>query len=157
MQQNEDYVIELLQDAGLLTRTQIAHARDHLSGNPSVLDALVQEGVISAVDVSRNLAAQAQMDWIDLSTVLIPPEVTGQLRPEDARRFKAIPIAVSEHGLVVAISDPLDMDAIDSLSFLLKCEVELVCTTPESARFDIACDSRKVATGQLSLTPGVLP
>lgn len=35
--------------------------------------------------------------------------------------------------------------------------MSLVCTTPESARFDIACDSRKVATGQLSLTPGVLP
>lgn len=33
----------------------------------------------------------------------------------------------------------------------------LVCTTPESARFDITCDSRKVATGQLRLTPCVLP
>ena len=29
--------------------------------------------------------------------------------------------------------------------------MSLVCATPESARFDITCDSRKVATGQLSL------
>jgi 3-hydroxyacyl-[acyl-carrier-protein] dehydratase len=33
----------------------------------------------------------------------------------------------------------------------------LVCATPGSARFDITCGSRKVATGQLSLTPRVLP
>ncbi len=33
----------------------------------------------------------------------------------------------------------------------------LVSTTPGSARFDIACGNRKVATGQLSLTPHVQP
>ena len=33
----------------------------------------------------------------------------------------------------------------------------LDCATPDSARFDIACGSRKVATGQLNLTPRVLP
>ncbi len=33
----------------------------------------------------------------------------------------------------------------------------LVCTTPGSARFDIACGSRKVATGQLALTARASP
>ena len=33
----------------------------------------------------------------------------------------------------------------------------LVCTTSGSARVDIACGSRKVATGQLTLTPRLLP
>ncbi|HXA08349.1 MAG TPA: ATPase, T2SS/T4P/T4SS family, partial [Chthoniobacterales bacterium] len=33
--------------------------------------------------------------------------------------------------LVVATGDPLDFDSIDSLSFLLKREIELVCTTAE--------------------------
>jgi general secretion pathway protein E/type IV pilus assembly protein PilB len=31
----------------------------------------------------------------------------------------------------VAVSDPLDIDTIDSLSFLLQRELELVCTSPE--------------------------
>ncbi|BDT69402.1 hypothetical protein os1_35920 [Comamonadaceae bacterium OS-1] len=35
--------------------------------------------------------------------------------------------------------------------------LSLVCTAPGSARFDIACGSRKVATGQLALTPRGLP
>ena len=45
-----------------------------------------------------------------------------------------IPIAFGETGLVVAVSDPLDIDTIDSLSFLLQRELELVCTSPKKIR-----------------------
>src|SRR5213596_297980 len=60
--------------------------------------------------------------------------IIKQIRAEDARRFKVIPIALGETGLVVAVSDPLDFDTIDSLSFLLQRELELVCTSPEKIR-----------------------
>ena len=73
-----------------------------------MLDVLIDDGSLSEVDVSRTLAAQAHMDWIDLSTRLIPPEVIDQIRAEDARRFKVIPVALGEGGLVVAVSDPLE-------------------------------------------------
>src|SRR5205085_4047710 len=53
---------------------------------------------------------------------------------EDARRFKVIPVAFSETGLVVAVSDPLDIATIDSLSFLLQREIELVCSSPDRIR-----------------------
>src|SRR5213079_577431 len=89
---------------------------------------------ISDTDLSRTLAAQAHMDWIDLSSIVIPPEVIAQIRGEDARRFKVIPVAFGETGLVVAVSDPLDIDTIDSLSFLLQRELELVCSSPEKIR-----------------------
>jgi general secretion pathway protein E/type IV pilus assembly protein PilB len=71
------------------------------------------------------------MDWLDLSTKIIPPEVINQIRAEDARRFKIIPVGVGENGLIVSVSDPLDMDTIDSLSFLLQRQIELVCASPE--------------------------
>jgi len=45
-----------------------------------------------------------------------------------------IPVAFGETGLVVAVSDPLDIDTIDSLSFLLQRELELVCSSPEKIR-----------------------
>ena len=35
---------------------------------------------------------------------------------------------------MVAVSDPLDIDTIDSLSFLLQREIELVCSSPEKIR-----------------------
>jgi type IV pilus assembly protein PilB len=134
VQQNEDYVLRVLQDVGLVTRPQIENARSRLNGASNVVDLLIKDGIVSETDVSRTLATQAHMDWIDISSMVIPPEVIKQIRAEDARRFKVIPIAFGETGLVVAVSDPLDIDTIDSLSFLLQREIELVCTSPEKIR-----------------------
>ena len=134
MQQNEDYVLKVLQDVGLVTRKQVEGARSRLNGTNNVVDLLIKDGIVSESDVSRSLAAQAHMDWIDPSSMVIPPLIIKQIRAEDARRFKVIPVAFGETGLVVAVSDPLDIDTIDSLSFLLQRELELVCTSPEKIR-----------------------
>jgi type IV pilus assembly protein PilB len=134
VQAKEDYALKLLEDAGLVTRSQIEAAQSRLNGTTSAVDLLIKEGVVSEVDVSRALAAQAEMDWVDLSTRIIPPEVITQIRTEDARRFKVIPVGFGECGLIVAVSDPLDFDTIDSLSFLLQREIELVCASPEKIR-----------------------
>jgi type II secretion system protein E len=131
---NEQFILDLLRDRGLVTRRQIEQACANPDGEKSAVDALVREGIVTADDISRSLAAQAEMTWIDLADVIVPQEIIDQIRPQDARRFKMIPIARNEHGLVVATGDPLDFDSIDSLSFLLKREIELVCTTPEKIR-----------------------
>ena len=134
MQANDDYVLKVLEEIGLVSRKQIAQARAKLNGAPSVVDVLVRDGIVSADDISRSLAAQAQMHWIDLSGVVIPPEIISQISAADARRFKVIPVTFGESGLVLAISDPLDVDTIDSLNFLLQRDLELVCTSPEKIR-----------------------
>ena len=134
MQANDDYVLKVLEEIGLVSRKQIAQARAKLNGAPSVVDVLVRDGVVSADDISRSLAAQAQMHWIDLSAVVIPPEIISQISAADARRFKVIPVTFGESCLVLAISDPLDVDTIDSLNFLLQRDLELVCTSPEKIR-----------------------
>jgi len=134
VQAKEDYVLKLLEDAGLVTRSQIEKARSRLNGSDDVVGLLIKDGVISEIDVSRSLAAQAQMDWVDLSAKVIPPEVINQIRAEDARRFKVIPVGFGESGLIVAVSDPLDIDTIDSLNFLLQREIELVCASPDKIR-----------------------
>ncbi len=134
MQAKEDYVLKLLEDAGLVTRSQIEKARARLNGSDNTVALLIKDGVISETDVARSLAAQAHMDWVDLSAKIIPPDVINQVRAEDARRFKVIPVGFGESGLIVAVSDPLDIDTIDSLSFLLQREIELVCASPEKIR-----------------------
>jgi type II secretory ATPase GspE/PulE/Tfp pilus assembly ATPase PilB-like protein len=131
VQTKEDYVLKLLEDAALVTRAQIEAAKSRLNGTTNAVDLLVNEGVISEVDVSRSLAAHAHMDWVDLSSKTISPEVIAQIRGEDARRFNVIPIGFGENGLIVAVGDPLDFDTIDSLGFLLQREIELVCASPD--------------------------
>jgi len=134
VQQSEDYLLRILQDVGLVTRPQIESARLRLNGASNVVDVLIEGGIVSDVDVSRTLAAQAHMDWIDISSIVIPPQVINQIRGEEARRFKVIPVGFGETGLVVAIGNPLDIDTIDSLNFLLQRELELVCTSPKKIR-----------------------
>jgi len=134
VQHNEEYVLRVLEDGGLITRQHIDSARSRLNGEPGVLDVLIDDGVVSDGDISRTLAAQAHMDWIDISSMVIPPPVINQIRGEDARRFKVIPVAFGETGLVVAVGNPLDIDTMDSLSFLLQRELELVCTSPRKIR-----------------------
>ena len=134
MPQSEDYVLGILQEGGVVTRPQIESARSRLNGAAGVVDVLINDGIVSDSDVSRTLAAQAHMDWIDISSIVIPPQVINQIRADEARRFKVIPVAFGETGLVVAVGDPLDIDTIDSLSFLLQRELELVCTSPKKIR-----------------------
>ncbi|MDQ6807811.1 MAG: type II/IV secretion system protein, partial [Verrucomicrobiota bacterium] len=134
MQANENYVLDVLQDAGLVSRAQVEAAKARLNGTTNVVDVLLKDGVVSESDVARTLAAQAHMDWVDLSAMLIPPEVIAQVRAEDARRFKVIPIGFGETGLIIAVSDPLDIDTIDGLQFLLQREIELVCSSPAKVR-----------------------
>ena len=57
MAQNEDYIVEILMDVGLVTRTQVDYARGHMTGH-SVIDSLIHEGFITQEDVGRTLAAQ---------------------------------------------------------------------------------------------------
>ena len=117
-----------------MTSSQVESARACLNGADNVVDRLIKDGIISDADVSRTLAAQAHMDWIDISSMVIPPQIIKQIRAEEARRFKVIPVAFGETGLIVAVGDPLDIDTIDSLSFLLQRELELVCTSPQKIR-----------------------
>lgn len=134
MQPKEDYVLRLLEDKELVTRAQIENAKSRLNVGGNAVDLLIKDGIVSDSDVSRSVAAHAHMDWVDLSNRVIPPDVINQIRAEDARRYKVIPVGDGESGLIVAVSDPLDIDTIDSLSFLLQREIELVCASQEKIR-----------------------
>jgi type IV pilus assembly protein PilB len=128
---NEEYVVEILQDADLINPAQVAEARSK-AGAGSVLDELIREGILSQEDMIRTLAAQNGMEFMDLATVAPSPDVMETMSLEDARRYRAVPIALRDGTLVVAISDPMDMEAADSLSFVLNRDVEYVCSTPDA-------------------------
>jgi type II secretory ATPase GspE/PulE/Tfp pilus assembly ATPase PilB-like protein len=129
MPANDDYVIEILKDVGLLTQEQ-AEDIAHRTGGVHMVDALIREGTITSEDVSRTLASQNGMDFIDLSHSTPNPDLINLLTPEIARRYKTVPVHDHDGSLLLAISDPMDFEAFDSIGFLLKRPVEFVCATP---------------------------
>lgn len=134
MTASENYIIEILQDVGLVTQSQVEKAIQNKSGDQSPVDALVASGLITREDVARTLAAHSNIDFVDLSQVTISSEIIDLVPQDIVRRYKVIPVALTEAGLVVAIADPLNFETLDSLRFLLKREVELVCATEEQIK-----------------------
>lgn len=127
-----DYILDILLETSLVTRSQLDNARSERTIEESVLDTLIRKGVVTAEDVGRGVAAHAAMDFVDLNQMTIDPEVIAQIPADVARRFKVIPISQSDSGLLVAVSDPLNFDTFDSLNHLLQRELEFVCATPEA-------------------------
>jgi len=129
MPANDDYVIEILKDVGLLTQEQEEDLKGR-TGGLHLVETLIKEGTVSAEDVARTLASQNGMDFIDLAHVTPNPDLTALLSPETARRYKTVPVSEHDGSLVLAIADPMDFEAFDSLGFLLKRPVEFVCAVP---------------------------
>ena len=129
MPANDEYVIEILKDVGLLTQVQVDDISER-TGGLHLVDNLIRENVVSESDVYRTLATQNGMDFTDLSVVTPNPDLTDLITTETARRYKTIPISEHDGTLVLAISDPMDFEAVDGIGFLLKRPVEFVCATP---------------------------
>ncbi len=135
MTPNEEYILELLQDASMVSASQIETARqkaaeDHIG----VVAALISLGILSEEDVTRTVAAASNMEFVDLSQINVRPEIIELIPREKAYRYGVVPVNLNDDVLVVAISDPLNFDTLDNLRFLLKREIEMVCATPEQIR-----------------------
>src|ERR1035437_6321118 len=132
MTANDDYIIEILKDVGLIKPEQIEAAKAAAGGrHQSILDVLVEQGVISKLEVLKTVAMQLGMDVIVLADHEIPQEVIRQVPAAIARRYKVVPVFDSENTLSVALSDPLNIETLDSLRYLLKRNVDGVVAADE--------------------------
>jgi type II secretion system protein E len=132
--QNDDYILEILLETGLISKSQVERAQEEKSDGETAAEALMRLGIASQEDVSRALAAHAAMDFVDLTQVSISEEALSCVPADVAKRFRVVPIAPGETGLMVAIADPLNFDTLDSLHHLLQRDLEFVCATPDSIK-----------------------
>jgi type IV pilus assembly protein PilB len=129
MPANDEYVIEILKDSGLLTKEK---ADDVLRRVPAhqLVETLIREGTLRAEEVFRTIAMQNGMEFVNLEDVEPGPELTALITPELAHRYRTVPVSEHDGSLVLAISDPMDFEAFDTLSYVLKRPVEFVCAVP---------------------------
>ncbi len=130
---NDDYVLEVLLEDKLVAPDQVDRARAALaagSESASVVDYLVQAEELVEKEALHAVAQRFGMDTINLAGEIIPAESIVLLPEEVARRYRVIPVFKHENTLTVAIGDPLDVETLDSLRYLLKCNVEGVVASP---------------------------
>jgi type IV pilus assembly protein PilB len=136
---NDQYVLEVIQENGLVTPEQVEAARGQVgSREGSVVDILVADKAVSEATVLTALAGMFGMEFISLHGVDLPAEVRDAVPVEVARRYRIVPVYRTEDTLTVALSDPLDFDTLDSLRYLLKCHVEGAVAAREE--IDVALD-----------------
>jgi len=134
---NDDYVLQILQENGAVAPEQVEKARSSITiaqRGMSAVDMLVQQAVMSETDILGIIASQLGMEMISLQGVDIPPEIREIIPVDVARRYKVVPVYKVDNTLTVATSDPFDFDALDSLRYVLKCNVEGAVTTRDEIK-----------------------
>ncbi len=129
MARDNDYIIYLLTEQGLLSKAQLDEAKKFVkdSGNRlDIVDAIKSLKYISELDLQTFLAQEYGLEMMDLTTYEIPPEVLGTLPPEVVVSYNVVPVMKHNNILTVAMSDPTNMGTIDSLRYLLGSDVEAV-------------------------------
>jgi type II secretion system protein E len=129
--QTDEYTVEVLRDLGLLTKSQIEAARANMDGG-GLLHTLLQGGLVTQEDVSRAMAAQNSMEFVDLEHMQVERNVVEHMPAEDARRYHALPVALRDGVLIIALADPMAMQTMDDLTYKLRRELEFVCATPNA-------------------------
>jgi len=126
---NEDYLAELLAEAGMVSPEEIAQARSALSGGETIIEHLLAHTAVTQEEVAKTLAANAGIPFIRLSDVAFDPTITEAISEEIARRYRVIPVHDEGLSLMIAMADPLDFESLDTLPHVIGRELNLVCAT----------------------------
>ena len=132
MAAKDDYLVDLLVDMGAVTNDQLVGVRaDADATGEGVVDLCLTRKIITPVDVTRAKAAQFGAEVVSLSEMRLSDDVIATIPRHIAKRYKVVPIFKNEGSITVAISDPADLDTIDSLRLLLNQEIEVRVATED--------------------------
>jgi len=124
--EKDDYLVDMLADLGFVTPEQVATARtEALNAGVGVVDFMVANKLIRAADVTQAKAAHFGAEVVNLAQVKVEDDVIAAVPRNIARKYRVIPVYKHDNTLTVAIADPSDLATIDSLSHLLKSEINL--------------------------------
>jgi len=117
---------------GLLMSSDIEDARAEAdSTGEGVIDTLLKKGVIASSQVATAKAAQLGVEFIPLGEMKIADDALKAIPRHVAKRFNVVPVYKTETGVIVALADPSDLDALDGLQHAINMEVEARVATPE--------------------------
>jgi type IV pilus assembly protein PilB len=111
---NEDYLVQLLQEAGLMAPEDLEFAQGIEAGKSAVL-ALVNDERIAEADLARTLAENAGMEFYNLAAEVPDQGALDAMDKTSAARYRVIPAKLQDGVLTVAVWDPFDIETLDAL------------------------------------------
>jgi len=120
----------ILVERSLVTAEQLHDAEvEHQRSGRSLGRLLVESGAISEKDLVAALATQIGMEFADLGEVEIDGQAATMVSDGILRRHTILPIRFEDGKLVVAMSDPSNVVALDDVRTITKMEVRAVVAT----------------------------
>jgi len=121
---------DILLESGLVTQAQLTEAYDeHQRAGRALGRVLVERGVLTETQLVAALAQQIGLRFVDLSDYPIDGAALASVPPNVCRRYNALPIGYDEGKLMLAMSDPANVFAIDDIRSLTGREVKPVVAT----------------------------
>ena len=121
---------QILIEQGLITPAQLEQALEEHRKTPKSLGrVLIDLQLIKEADLVRALAEQVGLEFVDLADYHIDPSSTMLLPDALARRYRAIPIDERDGKLLVAMSDPANVYALDDIRTITNRDVQPVVAT----------------------------
>ena len=121
---------QILLEQGLISQEHLQRALDEHRNTPKSLGrVLIDLGYIRERDLVRALAEQVGLEFVDLTEYRIDAAATALLPEALCRRYRALPIGEQDGKLLVAMSDPANVYALDDIRTITGREVRPVVAT----------------------------
>src|SRR5215207_9050077 len=135
-----ELVVDLLSATGLVPEDKLAMVRGR-AGQGSLAQAIVDEGVAPPEGIARSLAVRYQVALVDLALTGVDKEAAEQIPLHVLERVAAIPYALDNGTLRVAVADPGNLHGIDELRLATRFPLDLGVASSE----DILAELRRMA------------
>ena len=123
---------EILVEGGLLTQEQLEKALPYQKkSNLKLGQFLVREGIVSESQIVDLVSSQLRLEKYRPDRFTVDVGLAQLLPPEIAHKNQAAPLKQSGLLLTVAMTDPLDINALDTIEVYTNCEVEAVICTEQ--------------------------
>ncbi|MBU1124551.1 MAG: hypothetical protein KKC84_00825 [Candidatus Omnitrophica bacterium] len=126
---------ELLVERGIITPPQLEKALSTQGDKGGLIgEVLVDLGFAKEEDIAQALTAQYGFPYLPLGNYDINPEVIGLIPGRVARQYMLVPIDKIGTNMTIAMSNPLNVQAIEDVELLSGCNVQTFVATSSDIR-----------------------
>ena len=135
-----ELVVDLLSATNLVTPDKLALVRGR-AGQGSLAQAIVDEGVAPPEGIARSLAVRYQISVVDLALTGVAKEAAELIPLHVLERVVAIPYALEDGTLRIAVADPGNLHGLDELRLATRYPLDLGVASSE----DILAELRRMS------------
>ncbi len=129
---------ELLIERGVITQRQLEKALTFQRERGGLIgEVIVELGFAKEEDIAQALTVQYGFPYLPLANYEINPDIAKIVPGRVARQYLLIPVDKIGNNLTIAMSNPLNVQAIEDLELLTGCNIQTFVSTSSDIKREI--------------------